>query len=297
MSKLLLEKTGLVLEGGGMRGAYTSGVLDALTDRGVKFPYIIGVSAGANNGADFVSEQRDRNKKVFVDMVKDKRYSGFSNLFKEGSYFGMDFLFDLLPNELVPFDYETFYKSPVTFKVSVTDCNTGQPVYLEHKDFDPAYFVQKILRASCSLPGISPPVEIKGRKYLDGGIADPIPIDKSISDGNSHNVIILTRNKSYRKTASKLDFMAHIFLYKHPRLIGVYQNRYKRYNYCLDKISRLEEAGFAYVFRPEKETSVNRFEKDVLKLNSLYEQGYSEAINRMDDFQKWIKTMEEGRTC
>ncbi|QZY57451.1 patatin family protein [Crassaminicella profunda] len=279
-----------------MRGAYTSGVLDALMDENIKVSYVIGVSAGANNGADFVAEQRERNKKVFVDIVGDKRYLGISNLLKEGSYFGMNFLFDKVPNELVPFDYETFFNSPVTLKVCATDCEIGQPVYFEHKDFQPKYFVEKILKASCSLPIISLPVEINGKKYLDGGMVDPIPIEKSIDDGNPYNIIILTRNKNYRKTPSKWGFLTNVFLYKYPKLIKILKTRYKKYNNCIERINDLENRGHVYVFRPEKELSVDRFEKDVSKLNDLYEQGYYETMNQMKHFKKWIKSIEEGST-
>lgn len=285
---MVLKKTGLILEGGGMRGAYTSGVLDAFMDEKIKFSYLIGVSAGANNGADFVSEQRERNKKVFVDMIQDKRYMGLLNLFKQGSYFGMDFLFDKLPNELVPFDYDTFNNSSVRFKVGTTDCETGEGVYFDHKDFEPRCFVEKVLRASCSLPIISPAVEINGHSYLDGGLVNPIPIDKSIDDGNIYNVIILTRNKSYRKSPAKLNFLINIFLHKYPKVIEAIQNRHKKYNDCLDKINKLEKEGRVYVFRPKKELTVDRYEKNVSKLKDLYQQGYDETVNQMNDFRIWI---------
>ncbi|MCT4617950.1 MAG: patatin family protein [Marinisporobacter sp.] len=293
---MFLKNIGLVLEGGGMRGAYTSGVLDALMDENIKCSYVIGVSAGANNGADFIAKQRDRNKKVFVDIVGDKRYLGIMNLLKEGSYFGMNFLFDEVPNVLVPFDYETFANNPVTFKVCTTDCEAGQSVYFSHKDYDAKYFVQKILRASCSLPILSLPVEINGSSYLDGGIIDPIPIDQSMKEGNPYNIIVLTRNKNYRKTPSKLNFLTNIFLYKYPKLIKIIKTRYKKYNDCVETINDLESKGYAYVFRPRKELSVDRFEKDISKLNDLYKQGYEETINQMESFKKWMKRIEEGST-
>ncbi|WP_242847915.1 patatin-like phospholipase family protein [Inediibacterium massiliense] len=293
MKKLILQNVGLVLEGGGMRGAYTAGVLDAFMDEKIKTSYIIGVSAGANNGADFMSDQRDRNKKVFVDIVKDPRHSGLLNLCREGSYFGMNFIFNTVANELIPFDYDTFYNSPVTFKVCTTDCKTGEAVYFSHKDFEPKYFAQKILRASCSLPIISSAVEIKGRKYLDGGMVDPIPIQKSIEDGNKYNIVILTRNKGYQKKPSRFHFIMKAFLHKYPEVGKALKNRYKKYNDCIDEINRLEEAGKVYVFRPQKELFVNRLEKDIEKLNDLYEQGYYEAMEQMDSFKNWITNIKK----
>lgn len=290
---MVSQKIGLVLEGGGMRGAYTSGVLDAFMDEKIEFPYVIGVSAGANNGADFVAGQRDRNKKVFVDIVEDKRYLGLANLIKKGSYFGMDFLFDEVPNKIVPFDHETFYKTSVIFKVCVTACETGTPVYYEHKDYPSDYFIKKILRASCSLPIVSRPVEIDGREYMDGGMVDPIPLDKSIKDGNAYNVIVLTRNSNYRKTSSRLSFLRNVFLCKYPQLVKALQNRPAIYNACLDRIIELEKAGKVFVFRPEKELKVDRFEKDITKLHDLYEQGYQETMKKMQAFRKWVNRVNE----
>lgn len=291
---MLDRKIGLVLEGGGMRGAYTSGVLDAFMDADIKFPYIIGVSAGANNGTSFVSGQRGRNKKVFVDMVNDKRYLGISNLLKQGSYFNMDFLFDEIPNRILPFDYETFHQSTVTFKVCVTDCKTGQPVYFKHRDYDPEYFAQKIMRASSSLPIISPPVEIGGKKYFDGGLADPLPIEKSIEDGNIYNVAVLTRDKSYRKGPSNnVGLIAKITLRKYPQIIEAIKNRYRRYNYCVEKIIDLEKKGYVYVFRPKKELIVDRYERNVSKLNNVYEQGYKETKDQINDFREWLRNIEK----
>ena len=284
---------GLVLEGGGMRGAYTSGVLDALMDEKIKFPYVIGVSAGANNGANFVAEQRERNKKVFVDHVGDKEYSGFRHFIREKSYFNMEFLFEKLPDELVPFDYETFSKSPVVFKVCVTDCETGKPVYLCKSEYECKFFGQKILRASSSLPIISTPVEIDGKKYFDGGISDSIPIQKSIDDGNQYNVIVLTRNKGYRKEPARIGRLGRKLLSKYPRIIEILKTRYKRYNTCLDKIDKLEKEGKVFVFRPIKQIEVDRLERDIEKLNNLYQQGYSEAREQMNDFKKWLNNVEK----
>ena len=285
------NKTGLVLEGGGMRGAYTSGVLDAFMDENIKFPYVIGVSAGANNGANFVAEQRERNKKVFVDYVGHKDYSGFKHLLMEESYFNMDFLFDTLPNKLVPFDYETFLESPTTFKVCVTNSETGQPVYIEKSESkrNGKRFMNKVLRASSSLPIISPPVEINGKLYFDGGIADSIPLDKSIEDGNQYNVVILTRNEGYSKTEQILGFYSKHYLKKYPNVLHSIETRHIRYNIALEKVRDLEKEGFVYAFRPIDEITVDRLEKDIDKLNQLYEQGYKETMAQMKNFKQWLE--------
>ncbi len=286
---MMAKNVGLVLEGGGMRGSYTSGVLAVLMDENIKFPYVIGVSAGASNGANFVAEQRKRNRKVFVDYVESEEYSGFKHLIKNKSYFNMDFLYSALPNDIVPFDYDTFQKSETIFKACVTHCETGKPIYFEKSDFDPEYYMEAVLRASSSLPVISQPVEINGELYYDGGIVDPIPIEKSIKDGNSYNVIILTRNKEYRKTEQKSGLITKSKLKNYPKIREAIKIRHIRYNLLLDVIDKLEEDGKVYIFRPEKSLEVDRLEKDISKLEDLYEQGYREAMLQMDKFKKWLK--------
>ena len=295
MKKVLYEKgdymtnLGLVLEGGGMRGAYTSGVLAALMDEKITFPYVIGVSAGASNGANFVSGQRERNKIVFVDYVGHKEYSGFKHWLKNGSYFNMDFLYDSLPNELVPFDYETFYKSETVFKACATNCLTGKPVYFEKNDFEPLYFMEVILRASSSLPVISKPIEVQGELYFDGGITDSIPIRKSIEDGNEHNVVILTRNKGYRKSPQKLGLIEKIMAKKYPNVLKAIETRHTRYNETLVLLDKLEAEGKIFVFRPIKAIEVGRLERNISKLEELYNQGYNEAMDLMEDYRQWMK--------
>lgn len=283
------HKIGLVLEGGGMRGAYTAGVLTAFIDKEIFIPYVIGVSAGANNGANFMSRQRNRGRRVFVDHVGHKKYLGLGNLIREGSYFGMDFLFNELPNELEPFDYKTFYNSKAVFKVCATNAETAEPVYFSHKDYDSRFFMEKILRASSSLPIISRPVTIDGHKYFDGGIVDPIPIKKSLQDGNSHNIIVLTRNYGYRKEPEDMGIiLKRVFAVRYPKLMSAIEKRHEVYNSSLDEIERLEKKGYAYVLRPKKKLMVDRLEKDISKIADLYDQGYNEAMDRIDELKQWL---------
>lgn len=282
-------KIGLVLEGGGMRGAYTAGVLDVFKNKSIDFPYIIAVSAGANNGSDFVADQSERNKKVLVDYVTDDRYMGFKNLIKTGNFFGMDFLFEELPNRIEPFDYESFREAESTFKVGVTECQTGNTVYFENKNFDPHFFMEKVLRASSSLPIVAKPVEINGKLYLDGGITDPIPISKSIEDGNYYNVLVLTRDKDYRKSSSLIkNILSKVFLYKYPQIVKAMKNRHRVYNNTLEKIEELELEKRVFVFRPQKELNIDRFENDQSMLNNIYNRGYEETLDLFEDFQEWL---------
>ncbi|MFN2340645.1 MAG: patatin family protein [Halanaerobium sp.] len=290
---MIFIDAGLVLEGGGMRGAYTAGVLDVFLAEIIQFPYVIGVSAGANNGANFVARQSGRSKRIFINHSQDKRYMGLNNLLKEKSYFGMDFLFDLLPTKIDPFAYNKFNKASTIFKVVVTNCKNGKPVYMSKKDYEPKFFVKKILRASSSLPFISPSVTIEGGKYRDGGIVDPIPIKKAIQDGYRYNVLVLTREENYRKDKAKMNFIYRLLLRKHPEVVNKLENRHLNYNKCLDFINKLEKEGKVFVFRPDKKVEIDRLEKDQDKLRNLYEQGYAETLRKMNDFKRWLNTIKK----
>lgn len=288
---MLHPKIGLIVEGGGMRGAYTSGVLEAFTTHRIYFSYIIAVSAGANASCSYISNQPGRNNRIYTEWITDKRFIHFSNFFKEGSYFGMNFLFDELPNRLDPFDFENFKKSSGTFKVGATHCHTGDTVYFEPKKVLYEHQVNEMLRASSSLPLIAKPVKIEGEYYLDGGITDPIPIQKSIEDGNNYHVLILTRNINYQKTYSKvLHQLSHIALKKYPHVIEKIKIRHEKYNATLKQIADLEKKGQVFIFRPQKLLSVDRFEKDSAKLKALYQEGYGETTGNLNAFYTWLDT-------
>jgi len=290
---MVLENTGLVLEGGGMRGAYTAGVMDYLMRQKVKFPYVIGVSAGGNNGADYVAEQRERNKRVFVDLVEDERYCGFKNLIRDGSYFDMDFLFKKLPHDLAPFDYKTFGESDITFKVVVTNSETGKTEYFSKDDFDTRFFAEEILKASISTPVLSKPVEIDGSYYFDGGATDPIPLEKAMEDGYENNVLILTKHKSFRLEKSRRrNIIIRLLLRDYPKLVEKLKERYKIYNRCIEWINRLEEEGKVFIFRPQEKTDIGSLDHDKEKLKELYDEGKRETKNRFAEFKKWVKERE-----
>jgi predicted patatin/cPLA2 family phospholipase len=281
-------RAGLVLEGGGMRGAYTAGVVDAFLDRGVDFRYVIGVSAGANAGADYVVGQRERNHKMFVELVADPRYMGWANLFREGSWFGMRFLFETAPDEVAPFDYEALERTSRELVVAATDCASGKPAYFRHRDHDARWFIHTVHRASCSLPLLSPPVAIDGRLYLDGGVSDPIPIERSVSDGNFRNVVVLTRNQGYRKDHGPLEAPLSLAFARHPGVRRAMQQRAEHYNACLDRLAALERAGRVFIVRPAKPLVVGRMERDVQKLDALYRQGHDETLGRMAALEAWV---------
>lgn len=281
---MIESNVGLVLEGGGMRGVYTCGVLEYFMERNLYFNYVIGVSAGACNAVSYISKQKGRNKKVNIDYVKDYRYMSIRNLIKERSFFGMNFIFDEIPNSEVPFDYEAFYKSKIRFLVGVTDCKTGKPFYFEKEDINDKFYP---LRASASLPMISPILNIKGGEYLDGGISDSIPILKSIKDGNNKNIIVLTRNIEYRKNPTKFTQLIKLKYRNYPELIEAILNRHKSYNKTLDYIEKLELQGKVIVIRPSHAIKVGRLERNKEKLLQLFTNGYEDAenyYNKIKDF-------------
>ncbi len=280
-----MDNVGLVLEGGGMRGLYTSGVLDFFMEKDLYFNYIIGVSAGACNAVSYISRQKGRNKKVNIDFNNNWRYMSFRNFIKEKSFIGMNFIFDEIPNKHVKFDFETFSKAPCKFLVGVTDCNTGSPMYFNKDDISDGFYA---LRATSSLPFISPIVRLKGHELLDGGITDSIPIAKSIKDGNSKNIIVLTRHKGYRKTPMRHAKLAKIKYKKYPKLVNALLNRYKMYNETLDYIDQLEMQGKAIVIRHSEPLEVGRLERDSDKLLNIYNEGYEDAKNSYEKIKEFI---------
>ena len=282
---LITENVGLVLEGGGMRGLYTCGVLEYFMEKDLYFNYIIGVSAGACNAVSYISKQKGRNEKVNINFVKNWRYMSLRNFIFKKSFFGMDFIFDEIPKKHVIFDFDAFYKSDCNFKVGVTDCITGKPVYLSKGDIGERFHV---LRATASLPMLSPIVKYKGHEFLDGGISDSIPITKAIEDGNKKNVIILTRNKGYRKSPRRLTGLLKIKYTKYPLLLKTMINRYESYNNTLNYIEQLEARGEVIVIRPAEEVKVGRLEKDEKKLYELLQNGYDDAKNSYEKIMEFM---------
>lgn len=282
-----MKNIGLVLEGGGMRGIYTAGILDFFMDKNIYFPYVIGVSAGACNAASYISRQKGRNKKVTLDYIDDSRYLSYRNFFKEGSIFGMNFMFEEIPNKLIPFDYNAYNNSEETFVIVATDCNTGTPVYFYKES---GHDILNQLKASSSLPFLSPIVDINGMKLLDGGIGDSIPIKKSIEDGNEKNIVILTRNKGYRKKPTKGSFISKKIYKNYDYLVEAINNRYKIYNETLDYIEELESKNQVFIIRPSEQVKVGRLEKDKTKLENLFNQGYSDSENCFKQLSEWINT-------
>ena len=263
--------TGLVLEGGGMRAVFTVGVLDCFMDNNLWFPYTIGVSAGASNGISYASRQRGRSRYSNIDLLKEYNYIGLRHFLRGRGYIDMKFLFYIYPEKYKPLDYETYFQSPERFVMVTSNCLTGKAEYYEEKK-DPKRLVD-ICCASCSLPILCPVAYVDGIPMVDGGVCDAIPIQRAIDDGYPKNVIILTRNKGYRK--KEKDFWLPSFIYrKYPAIREQLKLRYRRYNEVLNYIDELEAKGNALVIRPEKPMEVGRTESNQEKLTALYEEGY-----------------------
>lgn len=272
-----------------MRATYTAGVLDAFLDCGITLDSVFGVSAGANAGSDYVAGQRERNHRVFVDFATDRRYAGWRNLLLERSWFGMRFLFQTLPDELAPFDYERFRAAPQALTVGITDCRTGEPRYYCQHDHDPRWFVGTIHLATCSLPVLSPPVTVEGRPCCDGGVSDPIPLERSLAAGNRRNVVVLTRNAGYRMPTMRPNRGVDTLLWRYPAVRRALRERPARYNACLDLIERLEREGSVFVIRPRKPLMVGRLDRDPVHLEELYRQGYEETTTSAERLTRWMK--------
>ena len=276
------ESTGLVLEGGGMRAIFTVGVLDYFMDHDIRFPYAIGVSAGACNGLSYASRQRGRAKYSNIDLLEKYNYIGLKHLLKKRNILDFDLLFNEFPEHILPYDYETYFASPERFVMVTTNCITGRACYLEEKH-DPRRIIA-IAKASSSLPYVCPIAYVDGEPMLDGGIVDSIPVLRAIEQGFDKNVVVLTRNRGYRKKGKDMK-IPHFIYKKYPRLRVVLSKRCRIYNEQLDLVEQLEDKGRIVVIRPEKPMEVDRIETDIKKLTDLYEEGYVCAKKMFEEKQ------------
>lgn len=266
--------TALVLEGGGMRGVFTSGVLDWMIDYGITFPYLVGVSAGSSNALSFASHQRGRGKYIFADLQAERHYLGVRNIFRYRSIMDMDLLYHELPESLWPYDYAAYKANPMRVESVATDCLTGKAVYLEEKE-DPERIID-IVRASSSLPFACPIAQVDGIPMLDGGIADSIPLQRAIDQGYKHAVVVLTRHRGYRKEEKPLRIPSFVYS-RYPQLREALRTRGERYNTQLAMVEQLEQEGRIIVVRPNHPVEVARIETNMDKMNELYRHGFEMA--------------------
>lgn len=278
-------KTAFVFEGGAMRGLYSAGILDVFMQNNISTDAIYGVSAGALFGINFKSKQIGRAIRYNIKYAHEKNYMGLYSLVTTGNIMNKEFCFDRLVNELDPFDFETFDNSPIEFFAVVTNVETGKAEYIKITD---ARNGLEALRASGSMPFVSKCVELDDSKYLDGAISDPIPLQKALDDGYEKIVVILTRPEGYKKHK---DCMPYNLVYrKYPNFIETANNQYKNYNKTLDLIKKYEDEGKIIVLRPSKKLKIARVEKNIKKLNAIYDLGVEDSTLNLDKIKNYLNT-------
>lgn len=275
---------GLVLEGGAMRGLYTAGVLDVFLGNNIKVDGIIGVSAGVLFGVNYLSKQKGRAIRYNKKFAKDKRYMGMRSFLTTGNIINKDFAYYEIPTKLDIFDEETFEKSDTDFWATVTNIETGEAEYIKlEKPIDQ----MEVLRATSAMPLVSKIVEWDNKKYLDGGVSDSIPVEKCKSMGYGKIIVVLTRTIEYRKKKAN-SLLAKVKYKEYPKLIETMENRYKKYNETVEKIIDMENKKEIFVIRPSKDLKIKRIEKDVDKLQAMYDLGISDCNKCLEDLKEYI---------
>lgn len=284
------KNTAIIVEGGGLRGAYSGGVLDVLADKEIKFGGAAGTSAGATHLCSFLSGQIGRNFRVDTIHSKSSKYMSFRNLLFTGDYFAFDYCYKQIPYKIDPFEFEKFTEvcKDTDFRVCITDVETGLAEYPRITDYRNEDDMNYI-RASASLPILSKMVEIHGKKYLDGGIADSIPFESMLQNGFERAVVILTRPLGYRKKISKALPLVKFVFRHYPKLVEAVATRHIRYNQSLDKLAKLEAEGKVFIFRPSRLIKISDIESNKKKIARLYELGKEDAHNKMSELLKFLE--------
>lgn len=283
-------KTGIVLEGGAIRTIFSTGVCDALLTRGLMTDYVIGVSAGIAYGVSYVSKQSRRNLNIMVRYINDKRYMGWENLLRRGNhaYFGLDFVFETIPKQLVPFDYDTFAAYPGEVEAVVTNMDTGRPEYFPVERGDDRL---KLLQATCALPFLFPVYTIQGRPYMDGGASDAIPFERAFAKGCDRLIIVLTRERGYVRRPEKLQHLIDLAYHKYPGFCEAMRHRADTYNKVRGQLFQLEREGKVLLFAPKSTVGFHRTERDIDKIKALWQDGYDQGIARLDEVETFLKGM------
>lgn len=280
-----MAKCGLVLEGGGMRGIYTAGILDVLGEHGVGFDGVVGVSAGAIHGASFLAGQHGRSIRLYLGFCRDPRFMGVKSWLVTGNIVNDDFCYREVPENLVPFDYDAFEQNDVPFYIVATDIDSGQPHYMLTKSLKGD--AMRAMRASASLPFVSSVVEFDGKRLLDGGTSDSIPIRFMMKSGYEKNVIILTQVDGYRKKP-EMNKLYQLRYRQYPQYLDAMESRHNRYNAVLDEIRELESAQSAFVFRPSHKIKIRRLERSSTRILAMYELGRHDALARLDALKAFM---------
>lgn len=281
-----MKNIGLVLQGGGMRGVYTSGVLDFFMEKDLYFTYTIAVSAGACNAMAYIAKQIGLGKTVCTNYMTDNNCMGYKNLLTKGSIIEMDLIFDKIPNSLEPVDFDSVNSNEDKLIITATDCCTGSPVYIEK---DKCNDIITAIKASSSVPFLTKPVEFKEMHLLDGGISDPIPIRKSMKDGNLKNVIVLTCEDGYNQKPFRMKWLANRIYPAYGELVRRILDCHKLHDESISYIQKLEEEGDVFIIRPSKYIKLKTFDRNTKRIESLYELGYKDAEDKYNELVKWLK--------
>lgn len=279
------KNKGLVLEGGGFRGMYTCGVIDVFMENHIDFDQVVGVSAGAAFGCNIKSRQIGRALRYNKRFCRDPRYSGLKSFIKTGDLYNKEFAYGIVPTILDPFDTKTFKENPLRFTLVCTDIHTGKPIYHEIENGDATDI--EWIRASASIPIVSKPVKLDGYELLDGGVSDSIPVDWML-ERSSKTVVVLTRDKSYRKKPMKYINLLKKAFKGYPKLQKALENRHIVYNETLDRIEQLEREGRIFVIRPSKPIECAMIEKDPNHLQEIYDIGRKDALNYLNDLKEYL---------
>ena len=282
-----MKNSCIVLEGGGLRGAFTGGVLEYFLEKELNFDRVIGVSAGACTGASYQSKQKGRNRKVNVEFPEDKRYMGLNQLITTGSYFNMKFIFDEIPNRLAPFNEKEFFKNQAEFDIVTTSLSSGDRVVFSKSDIA-NIGVSKALVASSSIPLLSQPVDIGGQLFFDGGVSDSIPVRYALSK-HEKAVVILTRPRGYRKDKMSAQLVFKLVFRKHPEFLATLLKRNDEYNKMLDFCELMEREGKLFIIAPSQEFSIGRTEKSYEKRLALYNHGYTLIEKEFENLQRFLE--------
>ena len=280
-------KTGIVFEGGALRTIYSCGVSDALLEAGLPLPdYTIGASAGAAYGVSYLSKQIGRNLEILTKYANDKRYMGVGQLLDRSnrSYFGIQFTYDEIPNKLVPFDYDSFAAYEGVMEAVMTDLNSGKPYYAAVPRRDSEF---QMLQATCAMPLLFPIYDIDGVPCLDGGVADGIPYERAFEQGCERVIVVLTRERSYVRTAEPLLPLMRRVYRKYPAFIKLAEQRHVLYNRDRAKLFELERKGEVLVFYPQSTEGYSRTERDVEKIKGLYDNGMADGRSRIEEVKEF----------
>lgn len=282
-----MSKVGLVVEGGGMRGIYGCGVLDAFLENSISFPYGIGVSAGAANLASFVAEQEGRNYRFYTNYAFDDRYMSFKNYVTTGSFFGMDYIYSELNEVVDPIDFDKLVNTDTEYYVVAVDAVTSKPVYFSKEDV--GKYKGDIFKASSAVPAMCRPIEIDGKMYFDGGVADSIPVKRAMADGCDKIVAVLTRPRGYVKKPEMGKSIYSEILKDYPAIIKAMNVRHYIYNTTLEYLYKLEQEGKAFIFCPDQSERVTLITRNKEELITLYNEGKINAENRMEQLKEFMK--------